>query len=117
MKRGYAKLTNAEIVKISSLLQDVTNSDDDGICCFAEHWSDARVAEEVIPNYPGNGEDAVARLRLQLGFGRLRSGRRKGAPIRQPVSTVGVIPEIIASLTSRIEALERQMAVSAVGAD
>lgn len=114
MKRRYAKLTNAQIVQISNVLASVTHydTDDEGRCKFDDGWSDARVAQEVIPDYPGNGEDAVARLRVQLGFGRLRSGRRKDAPIKTakiaPPIVTG-LPEIIADLTRRIEALESTM--------
>jgi hypothetical protein len=94
----FQKLNSTQVVVIDKLLREVCEKSDDGICSYISDWSDARVAEEAIPNYEGSGAGAVGRLRRQLGYGQLRRGRPAGF-----FSRVSVLEARVAKIEAWIE--------------
>lgn len=74
-KRQFDKLTAAQIVAIDKALSEHTTKTGPETCVYDEGWDDAVIARIAIPEYQSNGTASVGRLRIQLGYGKLRVGR------------------------------------------
>lgn len=71
----YRRKTAFENAQLHTMLSKVLNPpNEDGHVSYKDDWSDAAVAEVVLPDFNGGGAQAVNRYR-QANFGLLRASR------------------------------------------
>jgi hypothetical protein len=101
-KREFDKLSAAQIVAVDRVLGVRVIRTGPESCIYEDGWDDARVAREVIPEYAGNGMTSVGRLRISLGYGKLRNGRK-------PDEAADPIEAAYRDLDARITAIEKAL--------
>jgi len=102
IKREFDKLTANQIVAVEKALARCVVKTGPETCVYADGWDDGRVAFEAIPEFKGNAYSAVGRLRIQLGYGKLRAGR-KTVDVSDPIEAA------YKDLEARVAALERAL--------
>ena len=100
-QRKFDKLSAAQIVAIDKALSEHVAKTDEGVCTYEDGWDDARIAGQVIPDYKSDGAASVGRLRISLGYGRLRT--------RQPAAKDDPVTSAYKTLEARVTAIEKAL--------